>query len=278
MKRLFSLIAALLIALALALPAFAADDDEWKDTSSYETGDGPILTIGASRADLLVDDAGLLSAAEQESVLAVLIRESALAGCDFAVLTEYGVDEDEIRSYAENWYLTQGYAEDGVLLVISRSDRNAQIVTHGACHDVISDGAGVDYLFDQFISYLKEDEWADAFEHFAMAARGMMQENAETGRVWKDPYNPIWILIGAVAGLIAAAVATGAMKSKMKSVRFQTSAANYVLPGTLELTASQDLFLYANVTRVARPKDTGSSSRSSGGGGGGSFGGGSRHF
>jgi uncharacterized membrane protein YgcG len=76
------------------------------------------------------------------------------------------------------------------------------------------------------------------------------------------------------AGLIAALIGTGIMKSKNKSVRSKYDADRYVERGSFNLRDHRDYFLYSRTSRSARPKET---ERSSGGGGGhgGSFSGGS---
>jgi uncharacterized protein len=65
------------------------------------------------------------------------------------------------------------------------------------------------------------------------------------------------------------------MKGKLKSVRVQAGASGYVKTGSMNVTHRQDLFLYRDVNRTAKPKDssgssthTSSSGRSHGGGGG----------
>ena len=77
-------------------------------------------------------------------------------------------------------------------------------------------------------------------------------------------------------------VVVSVMKSQLRSVAFQENAASYVREGSMNLTNSRELFLYRDVHRTERPKesrssDSGGSSThtsSSGtthGGGGGSF-------
>ena len=70
----------------------------------------------------------------------------------------------------------------------------------------------------------------------------------------------ICIAIGAALGFAA----VQGMKAQLKSVHKAGSAANYVRPGSMNLTGKQDLFLYSNVNRVKRE----TKSSSSGGGGG----------
>lgn len=283
MKKILSLLFAFALLLTLFVPAVAAETDEWAETSDWSGSGGETAAQQTSDADdyspehgsLLFDYASLLTESEREEVLQVLSSEGKKVGCDFAVLTESYIDEDTIRSYAQEWYDSQGYGDDGALLVISMEDRNAQIVATGACEKVMNEEAGIDYLFDLFTSEMSDGNWASAFREFARGARQMMQEAAE-GRVWKKPYNKIWILVAIGGGLLVAFIVTGNMKAKLKTVHFQTAAANYVVPGSMNLTNSSDVFLYASVTRTAKPKDDGgSSSRSSSGR---SFSGGSRHF
>jgi uncharacterized protein len=78
-----------------------------------------------------------------------------------------------------------------------------------------------------------------------------------------------------VIGLVIAAIATAVMKGKLKSVHAQAGASGYVKNGSMNVTHRQDLFLYRDVNRTAKPKDssgssthTSSSGRSHGGGGG----------
>jgi uncharacterized protein len=73
-----------------------------------------------------------------------------------------------------------------------------------------------------------------------------------------------------------ALIVTGKMRSDLVTVRQQVKADNYVIPGSLQLTNSRDLFLYSQVTKTERPKSGGSSTHTSSsgrthGGGGGKF-------
>ena len=61
----------------------------------------------------------------------------------------------------------------------------------------------------------------------------------------------ICFLIAFVIALITVLV----MKGQLKSVRRQHFAGNYLQEGSLDVTFSQDLYLYRNVTRTPRPKD-----------------------
>ena len=82
-----------------------------------------------------------------------------------------------------------------------------------------------------------------------------------------------YLLIGLAVGLVVALIITGIWKRQLKSVRSKSAAADYVLPGSLQITGSQDLYLYSTVTKVKRQQSSssGSSSGRSHSGGGGGF-------
>lgn len=87
---------------------------------------------------------------------------------------------------------------------------------------------------------------------------------------------PYVAVIAVVLGVIVGFITVTVMKSKLKSVRSNDYAAEYVVPGSMQLTVSYDSFLYRNVIRRERPKNnnSGRSGRSGGfGGGRGGFGG-----
>jgi uncharacterized protein len=65
--------------------------------------------------------------------------------------------------------------------------------------------------------------------------------------------------VGMVIGLIT----VGIMSFRMKTVRQQAGASDYMRPGSMRLHNSQDIFLYSHVSRTPKPKST----SSSGGGG-----------
>ncbi len=88
------------------------------------------------------------------------------------------------------------------------------------------------------------------------------------------------LLISLAVGILVSLIVTGKMKGKLKTVRMQPAAEEYVRKGSMLVTESSDLFLYSHVDRRAKSKDDDSgggssthtsSSGSSHGGGGGKF-------
>jgi uncharacterized protein len=83
---------------------------------------------------------------------------------------------------------------------------------------------------------------------------------------------PLALLIGFAIAMIFLSI----KKKQLTTVAMQRGAVNYVRPGSMNVTASRDTYLYSTVSRTARPKDSGSSSHTSSGGG--THGGGGRSF
>ena len=173
------------------------------------------------------------------------------------------------------------YRGDGILLLVSMAERDWWISTAGYGITAFTD-AGIEYISDGFVYYLSDGDYAQAFLEFADLCDAFLAQ-AETGDPYdyhnlpEEPFDPLWTLfLSAVFGLIVAAISIACMKAKLKSVRQQVRADEYVTAGSLRLTHSRDLYLYSQISRREKPKDGGSSthrssSGSSHGGGGGKF-------
>ena len=63
------------------------------------------------------------------------------------------------------------------------------------------------------------------------------------------------ILIAVIVGLIVALIVTGILRAGLKSVGKQETAVFYEKDGGLQLTRKNDIFLYKNTERFAKPKE-----------------------
>ena len=254
MKKLCILMLILLLSLCAVTPAFA-------------------------QTPRLVDQADLLFEWQRESLEDKLDAVSTRHGLDVVVVTADTLNGQSPRDYADDFFDYNGYAKDGILLLVSMEDRDWWISTAGYGITAFTD-AGIEYLGEQFVPALSDGDYEEAFEIYAEVCDEFITQ-AKSG----DPYDVhnlprepfrlfrnlvICLLIGFVLALIVTAV----MKGQLKTVRAQYGAADYVKAGSLNVTHRQDLFLYRNVSRTPKPKDGGSSThrsssgRSHGGGGG----------
>ena len=145
--------------------------------------------------------------------------------------------------------------------------------------------AGLEYMADQFVYQLSEGNYYDAFVRYGELCDDFITQARSgqpyyVGNLPKAPFGFIKnLLITFAVGLVAALIITGRMKNKLKSVHMQKEAKDYVKTGSMHITQSNDLFLYAHVDRVAKPTESRSggssthvsSSGTTHGGGGGKF-------
>ena len=182
------------------------------------------------------------------------------------------------EEFAGQYYDIQGYPEDGILLLVSAEEGQWYILTNGECYRRISDSDAA-AIGEELVPMFKSGSFYAAFLKFPELAAEIFAANEPTQEddndmdvapsVPKKTYGKtIAICMG--VGLLIGLVTVGIMASKMKSVRMQSGASDYVRPGSMQLTNSRDIFLYSHVTRTPKPKNNSSS------GGGGRSGGGSR--
>lgn len=147
--------------------------------------------------------------------------------------------------------------------------------------------AGIQYLGQQMTPFMADGDYAGAFRTFVQWSDTYI-DAARAGHPYdvnnlpREPLSLMYLFLALGIGLVLAWVVVSVMKSQLRSVAFQENAASYVREGSMNLTNSRELFLYRDVHRTERPKesrssDSGGSSThtsSSGtthGGGGGSF-------
>lgn len=242
---------------------------------------GLSLTAYAS-SNHLVDDAGLLTDTEAANLEAKLSQISDRHNVDIVIVAVDSTDGKSPMDFADDYYDYNGYRTDGILLLVSMDDSDWWVSTTGYGITAITD-AGLDYMSDRFVPYLSDGEFAQAFEKFADLCDEFITQ-AKTGDPYdshnlpKEPFSLVTnLLIALGIGLVVAWIVTGSMKAKLKTVRQQAKADDYIASGSLQLTHSRDLFLYTHLDRREKPKsDSGSSTHTSSsgtthGGGGGKF-------
>ena len=275
LRSLCAVLAALVLLLALAVPAFAAEE---------------------GFADLyyrLNDIAEVLNEDEDNELEASLEELSVRQNFDVTIATIDSLEDEgytSMEEYADDLYdyceFGYGADRDGVLLLVSIGDRKWHISTCGYGITAFTD-AGIQYLGEQMTPDMADGDYAAAFRTFIQWTDTYVTAAREGHPYDVDnmPHEPLSILylgLALVIGLVTALIVTGVMKSQLKSVALQQDAASYVRQGSMRLTNQRDLFLYRDVHRTERPKETESSdsggssthTSSSGtthGGGGGSF-------
>ncbi len=193
-------------------------------------------------------------------------------------LSPYDEGQDYASEYALDFFEQNGY-NDRAVFAHSVSDRKFGLATFGTAMNAFPDSA-YEQISDDITPFMQNDDFFGAYTVFIDDCEKFYEMYA-SGNAYTPPVDITDYLIpigaGLLLGIIISAAITGAMKRKMNTAVKPRAAANYVRPGSFDLTHSADRFLYQTTTKTPRPK----SNSSSGGGSnsrGSSFGGGSSSY
>ena len=276
------------------LGSFGASDvsgvvEEVLDTGSYSSAVYAFISsLGAEFSDdltgeqyipekrilpRLTDNAGLLSIHDAEKLTSLLDDISESHDFEVVIATVDFLDNRSPKQYAADWYDYNGYgmAEDdsGIIFMISMGDRDWAISTRGFGIEAFTD-AGQDMLIERLIGDLSDGYYMDAFTTFAESCdefltRAESGDPYDVGNMPKKPMSFFYYVICAIIALIVGFTGAGSLKSQLKSVQKQVRADSYSRKNSLAIPERNEIFLYSNVSKMARPKETRSSSGRSGG-------------
>ena len=142
-----------------------------------------------------------------------------------------------VPAFADSDFNTAG--NDAPLLL---TVQEAQADTALDTLDTISDGSAAVALSDNYdTAAINEtgDTQGDDSDEAPVATRDIV----------------IAVCISVVIGIIIGFIGSGIMKSKLKSVSYQSGAADYVVPDSFKLNDSRDVYLYSTVTKTERQTD-----------------------
>lgn len=219
-----------------------------------------VFSTSASLAfpsDNLLDCEGLLTNDELNALSEKLDTISEAYQCDVVIVTTSDLEGKTPTEYADDLYDYNGYGygstHDGILLLVSLSERKWATSTCGKAMEIFTD-SDLYYIENEFVPYLSDGYYYEAFNAFA----DLCEEEISTHG--KFQFSPLYLFAGLFIGVIIAFISVLVMKGQLKTVRYQSAAQNYQRNGSFNLTERRDIFLYSTVSRRARPKDNNSSS------------------
>ena len=262
MKKILSLLSIIILCITFVLP------------SSAEEGVQPIPNERLKSR--LVDEADLLTQAEEKILLEKLDEISERQKFDLAIVTVKSLNGKTSRDYADDYFDYNGYGygekRDGALFLICPEERDWWFSTHAFGIKAFTD-AGIDRFMVSVKTPLKNDKYNKAFNELANQCDKYLTQ-ANTGKAYDvgnlprlKMQNPLTnIIISIAVGLVISFFIVSAMKHSLKSVKLQNKADAYQRKDSLNITNNQDRFLYNKVTSTIRSNDSssgGSSSHSS---------------
>ena len=223
---------------------------------------------------MVYDDADLLTDSEESALTKKLLNISHAYNAQIVVATIASMDGGDVDGFLEYFYDSMGFGygenHDGVLLLVCMDPREYRILSNGYAGTAI-DTDSIEVIGNIIKTDLSDGDYAEAFQGFADECEYYLD-----GYLNGFPFEfGMTLLISLVIGIVAGLIVAFILKGQLKSVRKQDKANVYVKPGSMEVTVSNDFFLYRNVTRTKKESNSSSGSGSSSGSsrstGGGSF-------
>ena len=223
-----------------------------------------ICPLAQAQSALVTDEADLLTHREEARLREEL--EEVLEQTDVAlvVVTVNSLDGLPIDSYADSWFDSGSYGDDGILLLVDMDSRQWYISTAGYGMDVVTDYEA-EQIGDDMAYYLRKGDYPEAFQTFVEACREEIEEGVD-----EVTFSNI-LGFGLLVGFGISLIVVLCLKRQLKSVRFKPDAHSYIRSGSMQVTLSRDIYLYSHTSRTAKPKSSSSGSsggRSHGGAGG----------
>lgn len=212
----------------------------------------PVCAEYESRYPNVVDSADLISNDAELQERLENIGEK--YGIDIVVVTVDSLSAKMATAFADDFYDYNGYADDGILFLLSMEYRDWAISTKGIGIKIFTDSKQQD-----IIAAMKYDLANNNFE----AAFDIFSQQCE--KILINAKRTRYIMIFGIAvavGLLAALITVLIMKGQLKSVRYERNAGQYLKNNSVRLTQNHDVFLYKTISKSKRE----SSSSSSGGG------------
>ena len=236
----------------------------------------------------ITDTVGLLTSDEDLTLEARAEEISAQYGVGIylLILEDYSEYYDDPYETAYELYhqntLGEGEDRDGVILLMSMSDRKYATFFYGPKAEYAFDAYGQELMEEEFLDDFRDDDWYGGFsdylevcdEYLARAEAGdpVRRDDSSAGGSSVSGIGTTILVCLGISAVIAMIVCL-ILRGKMKSVRKGTHADAYVT-GSLNLTASRDQYTHTTETRTKIEHESsdssgGGSSACSGGGGSG---------
>lgn len=229
------------------------------------------LLCGVSFAEetYVVDNEGLLTQDELARLNEQARQVSDEQQCGVYILTVDSFYGQSAESYTEDYYDNNGLGyngtNDGILLVVSMSDREYFITSAGLAQTAIT--AGRLFLLEEaFVDDLSRGDYYEAFANYISQCNYQLAHKDE--EITNDYYGGFEQseeptaariatggVLASILGFLGSLIPTGIMKSKLNNVAKKQTARSYVRDGSLSLSVMNDRYLRTDTSRVRIESD-----------------------
>ena len=250
MKRLISMMVAVLLLALLILPASAAETPEY----------------------CVFDMEGLLTDEEYWTLedYAQEVSEQRQCAVYFVTVDDFrNYGDGDIFNVARQIFLASNFGigeeKDGVMLLLSMADRDYCLLAHGFGDTALTD-YGKDYISEEFLDNFGDNDWYGGCMDYLTYTDALLSQ-ARAGNIYGRGSSiaggQLWLWSLILGAGIAAVVCLLQRAMMRKKVRMQTDALGYLEGGKADITRRSDR--YTHTTEIRREIKQETSSTDSGG-------------
>lgn len=245
MKRIISLMAALILSVLLCVPAMAAGAQ-----LDYVTDAAMLLTD--EEWETLEDRARAISEQYDCGVYIVTLE-------DFTWYVDTYDPYEAAKAIYREYDLGLGGDNSGVLLMLSMAERDYALISYGYGNTAFTD-YGKDVLADAFLDDLSYDDWYGGFEDYLAKSESLLRSAEEGHPLDVGTSAKVWLvgmLISVGLGCLLAMLVCWTLRQRMRSVSAGAEADAYIHAGSVDITLREDRFTHATESRVKIEKKSG---------------------
>ncbi|MBQ7836999.1 MAG: TPM domain-containing protein [Clostridia bacterium] len=226
-----------------------------------------VFSASAYTQQYVIDYADKLASSEIEELdLFAEKLESAYGVTVLFCITE-GTGDVTADEFASETYSDYADNENGLIIVHDDWNKAYSSFISGNADEVFSDAA-VDSMIDAYDT--NESYYGGIYACYELAEEYLengysggyvndsepLNNDTDTIGEEKDGVSIIWLPVSLLIGLLVGFLIINGIASKNTSVKMQENATVYTRPGSMVITGSADNFLYNNVERREKPKQT----------------------
>jgi uncharacterized membrane protein YgcG len=267
----------------------------------------PAPMAHAAGEEYFFDEYAVLTAGEETEINERLTQISTDYDFDVVGATVGDLGSKTAHLYAADFYEEKGFGADGCILLVSPVERDWAFACTGTGQEAFN-AAGREALQSYFLPELADDQWYEAFMHWADGMEEFLKlyeagtpygededqsqyeydyqgeqdypgggyyypgTDPGSGELDKETLTVGGYTIGGILAAIIAIAIPSSWRRKLKSVRPASGARSYV--GGFQLLSQSDVMVDRNLVRTPRPKPSDNNNHFMHGGGGGGFSGG----
>lgn len=253
------------------------------------------FSVSATEYSRIVDETGLLQPEEITYLEELSDKIYDSYGIDAVVLAVNSLMGNSAQNYADTFYDSIGYSENGIVFLLAMQEREWYISTSGSMIYALTD-YGIQQVGEQVVSYFSDGLWFDGFcqfffvlpeyidayhqgrpiDGYADYSGNYYHGDQDDVVYYEEEFTPSFPL-SLFIGIVTAGIVILVMRASMNTKRSQRGAGVYMNKDSWKVTQHRDVFLYSNVTKTRRQETNSgggssvhrtSGGRSHGGGGG----------